>query len=92
MNFKTASKRHWYNELYHIHEKMVLKSCRTKFQKMKISGKVGVRIKRKEIEEYKKAVKTNRIKYKRLSLFWSLSNDYHIYNKSMSVLQFTEYH
>jgi hypothetical protein len=28
---------------------MVVKSCRTKFQKMKLSGKVGVKIKRKEI-------------------------------------------
>jgi len=28
---------------------MVVKPCRTKFQKMKLSGKVEVRIKRKEI-------------------------------------------
>jgi hypothetical protein len=49
---------------------MVLKSCRIKFQKMKMSGNVGVRIKKKRyIEEYKKAVKTNRIKHKRLVYF-----------------------
>ncbi len=48
--------------------------------------------KKRDIEEYKRAGKTKRIKNKCLSLFWSLSNDYHMYNKSMSVLQFTEYH
>jgi len=42
--------------------------------------------KKRDIEEYKRAVKTKRIKNKCLSLFRSLSNDYHMYNKSMSIL------